>query len=93
MQRPFRGKTNEALQQAILHDSVTFPESSHVSQEARDFISGLLTRDINKRLGVGEKGFRRLMAHPWLQHIQWELLESKQLVPPFIPDVRSNGTG
>ncbi|KAI8099861.1 kinase-like domain-containing protein [Halteromyces radiatus] len=84
--RPFRGKTNEALQQAILHDNITFPESSHISQEARDFITGLLTRDINRRLGVGEKGFRRLMAHPWLQHIQWDLLESEQAVPPFIPD-------
>ncbi|KAI8340821.1 kinase-like domain-containing protein [Chlamydoabsidia padenii] len=84
--RPFKGKTNEALQQAILHDPIAFPESSRISQEARDFIGGLLTRDINRRLGVGEKGFRRLMAHPWLQHIQWELLESKQAVPPFIPD-------
>jgi hypothetical protein len=46
-----------------------------------------LTRDINKRLGVGEKGFRRLMSHSWLQHIQWELVETKQLDPPFIPDV------
>ncbi|KAI8067991.1 kinase-like domain-containing protein [Gongronella butleri] len=84
--RPFRGKTNEALQQAILHDAVVFPDSSHLSPEAKDFIHGLLTRDINKRLGVGEKGFRRLMQHPWVRHIDWNNLENKQAVPPFTPD-------
>ncbi|ORX61509.1 kinase-like protein [Hesseltinella vesiculosa] len=84
--RPFRGKTNEALQQAILHDGVNFPDSAHLSNDAKDFIHGLLTRDINKRLGVGDKGFRRLMAHSWLKHIEWDRLDTKEAVPPFTPD-------
>ncbi|KAI7847271.1 kinase-like domain-containing protein [Circinella umbellata] len=84
--RPFRGKTNDALQHAIMHEPLCFPENSRISPEAMDFVKGLLTRDINRRLGFKEKGFNQLVSHPWLRNIQWELLESKQASPPFIPD-------
>ncbi|KAI8137703.1 kinase-like domain-containing protein, partial [Fennellomyces sp. T-0311] len=84
--RPFRGKTNEALQHAIMHEPLCFPENSRVSPEAIDCIRGLLTRDINRRLGYKEKGFSQLVNHPWLRNIQWDMLENKQACPPFIPD-------
>ena len=70
-----------------MHEPLCFPENSRISPEAMDFIKGLLTRDINRRLGFKEKGFNQLVSHPWLRNIQWELLESKQATPPFIPDV------
>lgn len=85
--RPFRGKSNEALQHAILHDNVQFPENHKVSPHAIDFINCLLTRDTKARIGVGKQGFQRLTQHPWFHDIQWELLESKQVEPPFVPDV------
>ncbi|KAI8881365.1 kinase-like protein [Backusella circina FSU 941] len=84
--RPFRAKTNDALQQAILNDPVPIPENHKISPQAIDFIKGLLTRDIHKRLGVGEQGFKRLQSHPWLKNIPWEQLETKQAIPPFAPD-------
>jgi serine/threonine kinase 32 len=85
--RPFRAKTNDALQHAILNDPVPIPENHKISAHAIDFIKGLLTRDIQKRLGVGEQGFRRLQSHPWLKSITWDQLETKQAIPPFVPDV------
>ncbi|KAG0167628.1 hypothetical protein DFQ28_005923 [Apophysomyces sp. BC1034] len=85
-QRPFQGKTNDALQQAILHDAVEFPENE-VSADAIDFVKELLTRDATQRLGFGQKGFRRLKAHPWLKAIRWEELEMKRGDSPFVPDV------
>ncbi|CDS11161.1 hypothetical protein LRAMOSA03424 [Lichtheimia ramosa] len=84
--RPFRGKTNDALQHAIMHEPVIFPENARVSPEAIDFVKGLLTRDVNRRLGVKERGFRDLMNHAWFRNIQWDLLANKQCTPPFIPD-------
>ncbi|KAI8372757.1 kinase-like domain-containing protein [Radiomyces spectabilis] len=84
--RPLRAKTNEALQHAILHDAIHFPETQRVSPLAIDFIKGLLTRDITRRLGPGDKGFQRLTSHPWLKHIQWNLIEDKLLEVPFVPD-------
>ncbi|KAI9319819.1 kinase-like protein, partial [Dichotomocladium elegans] len=84
--RPFRGKTNDSLQHAIIHEPLMFPENTRVSSEAISFVRGLLTRDIQQRLGVDDRGFRQLQEHPWMRSIQWDLLESKQCSPPFIPD-------
>ncbi|KAG0168545.1 hypothetical protein DFQ28_004787 [Apophysomyces sp. BC1034] len=84
--RPFRGKSNDALQQAIMRDPVKFPDNSRASAEAIDFIKGLLTRDIKQRLGVDDCGFRRLQSHAWFKDIQWSSLESKEAQPPFVPD-------
>lgn len=70
-----------------MHEPVIFPENARVSPEAIDFVKGLLTRDVNRRLGVKERGFRDLMNHAWFRNIQWDLLANKQCTPPFIPDV------
>lgn len=49
-----------------------------------------LERDPAKRLACKSgEGFEELRRHPWFQPIDWEALESKQLPPPFTPDVRS----
>lgn len=48
----------------------------------------LLTRDVSVRLGVGEAGFKKLQRHPWLKHICWDILGSKAIGAPFVPDVR-----
>ncbi|CEP20168.1 hypothetical protein [Parasitella parasitica] len=84
--RPFRGKSNEALQRAILCDDIHFPENHKLSTQAIDFIKCLLTRDIKCRIGVGKQGFQRLTHHPWFHDITWELLELKRVEPPFAPD-------
>ncbi|KAI8145183.1 kinase-like domain-containing protein [Fennellomyces sp. T-0311] len=84
--RPFRAKSNEALQQAIMHDPIEFPEDASLSSDAKDFVLGLMTRDISQRLGYSSTGFRRLQSHPWLNGFDWEKLEAKAVTPPFTPD-------
>ncbi|KAI8638234.1 kinase-like domain-containing protein [Parasitella parasitica] len=84
--RPFRGKSNEALQHAILHDDIHIPGNHKLSNHAIDFIKCLLSKDIKCRIGVGKRGFQRLMHHPWFHGIAWELLELKRVKPPFAPD-------
>lgn len=86
-QRPFRAKTNEELQKSILNDAIEFPKDPKVSPDAVDFIRALLTRDITKRIGVGEAGFKRLKKHAWLKDMCWDILSSKAIGAPFIPDV------
>ncbi|KAI8331733.1 kinase-like domain-containing protein [Chlamydoabsidia padenii] len=84
--RPFRAKTNDGLKHAILSEPIQFPDEPQVSPEAIQVIKGLLSRDVSKRLGVGEEGFQKLKAQPWFKSIQWDLLEKKQVDPPFTPD-------
>lgn len=87
--RPYRGKTNSSLTQAILKDQVKFPENVEelVSPEGLDCIKGLLQRDPKKRLGCpGTGGLEAFKRHPWFRDYNWEVLEAKEATPPFEPD-------
>jgi hypothetical protein len=56
-----------------------------------EFLKGLLERNIEQRLGcaAGNEGLRtQIMPHQYLEGINWDLVEKKQLVPPYKPEVR-----
>ena len=50
----------------------------------------LLTRNVESRLGCkpNGEGLKDLMRHPWFKSIDWDALEAKEVLPPFVPDVR-----
>ncbi|CAI2168536.1 6234_t:CDS:2 [Funneliformis geosporum] len=86
--RPFRGKTNHQLTQAILQEPLTFPENAlgSVSEECLDCIRRFCERDIKKRLGCGPNGLEDIKKHPWFKDIEWGKLDTKEANPPFVPD-------
>ncbi|BGP14330.1 hypothetical protein JCM10213_004458 [Rhodosporidiobolus nylandii] len=87
--RPYRGKTNSTLTQAILRDQISFPENAAevVSPEGLDLLKGLLQRDPKKRLGCkGTGGLEALKRHPWFRGYDWQVFERKEAIPPFEPD-------
>ncbi|BEI87199.1 hypothetical protein CcaverHIS002_0705450 [Cutaneotrichosporon cavernicola] len=90
VKRPFRGKTNSALTNSILHEALHWPDdaSERCSIEGMQAIRGFLERDPTKRLGYrpGGGGFEDIKAHPWFAGIDWDALYNKQVVPPFEPD-------
>ena len=49
-----------------------------------------LERDPSRRLACkpGGEDFEEIKRHPWFQNIDWETLETKEQIAPFIPDVR-----
>lgn len=49
----------------------------------------LLEREPSRRLACKprEEGYEELKQQPWFQSMDWETLESKELPPPFVPDV------
>lgn len=53
----------------------------------------LLQRDIKKRLGCRHMGgLEAFKAHPWFKEYDWTVLERKEAIPPFEPDVRFSFT-
>lgn len=90
--RPFNGKTNDALTQSILEDTVHWPSSlseSTVSLAGRGFVMGLLCRNPKQRLGTrGAGGLAAIKAHPWFSGISFNELLDKRLPSPFCPDSR-----
>lgn len=51
-------------------------------------IKGFFVTDPKERLGCGKNGLQKLKNHPWFKNVDFELLESKQLKPPFVPTAK-----
>ena len=58
----------------------------YMSANAADLINGLLDVNENTRLGAGAHGLHKLKSHAFFEGIDWERLEQKHLIPPFIPE-------
>lgn len=88
--RPFRGRTNSDLTHAISKGIFRFPDDADqkCSQEGQSALSCFLTRNPDQRLACrpGLNGLGDLQRHPWFRSVEWDLLESKELRPPFTPD-------
>lgn len=82
---PFYSQNINIMYQKILNGELRFP--SYVSADAQSLLEGLLTRDVDKRLGSGTEGSENVKRHPFFKSIDWEKLLNKELDPPFVPKV------
>lgn len=62
---PFNGKDNAMIKQKILQSEVPF--SPRFSPVARDFVSKLLKKDPEERLGTPD-----IRPHPWFKDLDWD---------------------
>ncbi|KAJ3415355.1 hypothetical protein HDV05_005092 [Chytridiales sp. JEL 0842] len=92
--RPFRGKDNDELRHSITNDPLVFPTHNPAfpkqplitSPDFISFLTGLLTRDPNQRLGCGPRGAAEIFEHSWFGGVDWRSVEGKALRPGFVPD-------
>jgi len=84
---PFYSQNINIMYQKILNGELRFP--SYVSSEAQSLLEGLLTREVEKRLGSGPDGSGEVRKHKFFNGIDWEKLERKELDAPFKPKVKS----
>ncbi|XP_050549829.1 atypical protein kinase C isoform X4 [Spodoptera frugiperda] len=75
--------TEDYLFQVILEKTIRIPRS--LSVKAASVLKGFLNKNPVERLGCGENGFLDIVSHPFFKSIEWEMLEQKQVVPPFKP--------
>lgn len=78
---PFYSKHINVMYQKILNAQLTFP--SFISESAKSLLEGLLTREVDRRLG-GED----VRHHPFFAGISWTDLEAKKVAAPWVPPVR-----
>ncbi|KAF9045769.1 kinase-like protein [Hymenopellis radicata] len=90
--RPFRGRSNSDLTYSITKDSLKWPEDADkkCSRPGMLVLKGLLDRDTSRRFGCkpNGEGYQELRRNQWFQTIDWETLESKEQIPPFVPDAK-----
>lgn len=84
---PFYADNTQQMYKNIAFGKVRFPKEV-LSQEGRSFVKGLLNRNPKHRLGAINDA-RELKEHPFFQDIDWNLLKSKNIPPPFKPHLLS----
>lgn len=81
---PFYAEDVHQMYQQIMTAKLKIPSS--VSSDAADLLEKLLVRDPAARLTDPEK----IKKHPWFSVIDWAKLGTKELKPPFIPNVKGD---
>lgn len=55
-----------------------------MSEEMKDFITKLLVRNPEERLG--HKNSDEIFNHPWLETVKWDKIKEKLIKPPYYPE-------
>jgi len=90
--RPFEGNNKKEIADSILNTRINLNEHSipkDFSPEVADFINRLLKRKNHQRLGA--RGIDEIKNHDWLEDVDWQGIEEKQIdisQMPFIPVLR-----
>ncbi|EGT54219.1 CBN-RSKN-2 protein [Caenorhabditis brenneri] len=75
--------SSKDIAKRILTKKVPFPKT--MDAEARDFIGCLLEKKLEKRLGYG--GVEEIKTHKFMQNIDWEAAEKRELKPVIVPRI------
>eukprot|EP00828_Plagiopyla_frontata_P028838 TRINITY_DN3726_c0_g1_i3.p2 TRINITY_DN3726_c0_g1~~TRINITY_DN3726_c0_g1_i3.p2 ORF type:complete len:136 (-),score=21.04 TRINITY_DN3726_c0_g1_i3:24-431(-) len=81
---PFYHSNQYVMFQLILEAGLQFPKSIEITKECQHFISMLLAKNPNDRLG--KDGFDEIQGHPWFANVQWERFQKKEVKPEFLPN-------
>lgn len=57
---------------------------------ARKLITGLLEPDLSRRLGTMVNGAEDVKSNTWFRGVDWAMVESKKIQPPWVPELASN---
>lgn len=81
--------TEDYLFQVILEKTIRIPRS--LSVKAASVLKGFLNKNPADRLGCHrDSGFVDIAGHPFFKSIDWEMLEQRQVAPPYKPRLDSD---
>ncbi|KAI8967543.1 kinase-like domain-containing protein [Mycotypha africana] len=84
---PFWAENRDEMFRRIREDPLQFP--AFIDIETADFIARLLRREPKRRLGSGSDGPLQVRSDPYFYTIDWGLLYSKRIKPPYRPAIES----
>ena len=92
--KPFKGNNKKKITEKILYKIIKLTKKNipkNYSITMGDFINKLLRRNPEERLG--NKNIEEIINHPWLEGVDWGIIESKLYDSndiPFIPNFGDN---
>ena len=81
---PFYSRSVQKMYKNTLVKQLKFKKNIKISPEGKDFISGLLNKKPQKRLGSIADSLE-VMNHSWFKDFKWTELLSKRLEAPYKP--------
>ncbi|KAL8168796.1 UNVERIFIED_CONTAM: hypothetical protein K2H54_017319 [Gekko kuhli] len=85
---PFEAENEDDLFEAILNDEIVYP--TWLQEDAVAILKAFMTKNPKKRLGTSALGGERaILLHPYFKELDWDLLNLRQIEPPFRPRIRS----
>ena len=90
---PFYHHNQHKMSKMIRKKKLKFPDLDgmgiSVSNEAKDLITKLLSKESENRIGTNGD-VEEILSHPWFADLDRKKLMNKEIDPPFVPVVRSN---
>ncbi|CAD8160948.1 unnamed protein product [Paramecium pentaurelia] len=83
---PFYHPNHEIAIRMICKGELFFPKTYAISYECKDFITKLLQRDSQSRIGF-ENDFKDIQSHKWFYGLNWQELSEKKKLLPYIPKI------
>ena len=80
---PFFDKDIKVIFKNIIEKDIDFPENLEISSNCKELIGGLLEKDMKKRM----KNIDIIKKHRFFQGIDWELMKTREVKAPFIPEI------
>ena len=77
---PFRIIPEEKITKNVYKKKIKI--FNHFSHNAKDLVKKLLEYNPKRRLG-----FKQIITHPFFKDIDWNKLEKKEFIPPFLPEI------
>lgn len=84
---PFYAEDTQQMYRNICFGKIKFPRGA-IGDDGKQFVKGLLNRNPKHRLGALNDA-QDLREHPFFKSVDWSLLASKKIPPPFKPLVES----
>lgn len=75
--------------QKILECDLTWP--ANFSEDVKDLIAKLLKVKPSERFGNLKDGANDIKQHAWFKSIDFDRLETRDVTPPFVPNVKFEG--
>eukprot|EP00040_Diaphanoeca_grandis_P005494 m.33064 g.33064 ORF g.33064 m.33064 type:complete len:505 (+) comp16752_c0_seq2:361-1875(+) len=85
---PFKGESKKHTMELILRGRPAY--LMYLSQDFNDFLQGLLTKVVDRRLGSSSfGGVSKIKSHKWFKGVNWDDIENRTIKPPIVPTVTS----
>jgi len=84
---PFTGNNRKTITERVLKSKLQLKK--YLTPNAKDILKKLLSKQVENRLGYGERDSLAVKEHKFFTGVDWDQVLAKKTKPPFLPLLRS----